>query len=187
MKLAKEFIKFAVKELRIQSLPTDIKFVDDDYSVQHATFGTYNPSTNEIVIVKKNRHPVDVLRTLAHELVHHKQREDGVELDGHDGSDTENEANAKAGELMRKFRTLVPEIFNVGPWGFHTNMENKVATLESIAKTGKAKVVENVEIDQFTARMVLTVLGELSEHNQAKFLEKPIDTMVSVAYKIITH
>ncbi len=39
-------------------------------------------------------HPIDVLRTLAHELVHHKQREDGQELNGEDGSNTENEGEA---------------------------------------------------------------------------------------------
>ena len=117
MKLAKEFIKFAVKELGMKSLPKNIKFEGNAYSTQHLSFGTYNPTTDEIVVVKGERHPVDVLRTLAHELVHHKQREDGQELNGEDGSNTENEANAKAGELMRKFRSLRPEIFNVGPWG----------------------------------------------------------------------
>jgi Zn-dependent peptidase ImmA (M78 family) len=187
MKLAKEFIKFTVKELGIQSLPTDIKFVDDDYSVQHATFGTYNPTTNEIVIVKSNRHPVDVLRTLAHELVHHKQREDGVKLDGNDGSDTENEANAKAGELMRKFRTAIPEIFNVGPWGMHTNMENKLHKLKSIEETGVPEQIEEEYIDRFTARLLVETANDLSPKNRTKFLSEPVSNMVKIAYKIITH
>ncbi len=185
MKLAKEFIKFVVKELGMKSLPNDIKFVGDEYSTQHLTFGTYSPTTNEIIIVKGNRHPADVLRTLAHELVHHKQREDGDELNGEEGSNTENEANAKAGELMRKFRTLQPEIFNVGPWGFHTNMENKIKAVQHIAKTGIPQKIDEQHIDKFTAKLLLTVYNNLSTKNQQKFVQESIDTMVALAYKTV--
>lgn len=187
MKLAKEFVKFAAKELNMKSLPKHIKFEGDDYSAQHLTFGTYNPSTDEIIIVKGQRHPIDVLRTLAHELVHHKQREDGQELNGEDGSDTENEANAKAGELMRKFRKVVPEIFNVGPWGFHTNMENsKEKQILHIAKTGQAGKVDETYIDKFNARLLATVLYKLTPENREKFLSESVDKMIAVAYKIVT-
>jgi len=106
-----EFVKFVAKELQLQSLPASIKFVGSDYSKEHLTFGTYRPDTNEIVIVKGNRHIADVLRTLAHEMVHHKQREEGKPADGRDGSPVENEANAVAGELMRKFRYVRPELY----------------------------------------------------------------------------
>jgi Zn-dependent peptidase ImmA (M78 family) len=47
----------------------------------------------------------DILRTLAHELVHRKQEEDG-RLDinsGKTGSPIEDEANAMAGILLRNF------------------------------------------------------------------------------------
>lgn len=106
-----EFVKFVAKELQLQSLPASIKFVGSDYSKENLTFGTYRPDTDEIVIVKGNRHIADVLRTLAHEMVHHKQRISGQELNGEDGSSTENEANAMAGELMRKFRYVRPELY----------------------------------------------------------------------------
>lgn len=186
MKLAKEFVKFAVKELGMKSLPKNIKFEGDEYSAQHLTFGTYNPSTDEIVVVKGQRHPIDVLRTLAHELVHHKQREDGQELNGEDGSDTENEANAKAGELMRKFRTVVPEIFNVGAFGFHTNMETKVEQLVQIAKTGVPQKIDEQYVDAYNAKLLITVLHKLSSENKNKFIKESIDTMIAVAYKVIT-
>jgi len=110
--ITNEFVKFVAKELQMKSLPASIKFTGSDYSKEHLSFGTYQPSTDEIVIVKGDRHIADVLRTLAHELVHHKQREEGKPADGHDGSDIENEANAKAGELMRKFRYLRPEMYS---------------------------------------------------------------------------
>lgn len=110
--LVNEFVKFLAKELQLKSLPAKIKFAGSDYSKQHLTFGTYQPSTDEIIVVKNNRHIVDTLRTLAHELVHHKQREEGKTLDGSDGSLMENEANAMAGMLMRKFRYLYPEMYS---------------------------------------------------------------------------
>jgi Zn-dependent peptidase ImmA (M78 family) len=47
----------------------------------------------------------DILRTLAHELVHRKQDEDGrIDYEsGETGSDIENEANAQAGVLLRDY------------------------------------------------------------------------------------
>jgi hypothetical protein len=181
MKLAKEFIKFTVSELGLKSLPKSIKFVGEEYSTQHMTFGTYNPSLDEIVVVKGNRHPVDVLRTLAHELVHHKQREAGQTLDGEDGSATENEANAKAGELMRKFRQTIPEIFNVGP-----HMNNKLDTIGQIASTGKPQKVDEHYVDAFTAKLILTVAHKLGPDQHAAFANESVDRMVAIAYKMAT-
>lgn len=109
--ITNEFVKFVATELQLETLPSKIKFVGSNYSKENMTFGTYNVQTDEIVIVKGNRHIADVLRTLAHEMVHHKQRQEGKEMNGEDGSPLENEANAKAGELMRKFRYVRPELY----------------------------------------------------------------------------
>lgn len=191
MKLAKEFVKFLVNELQLQSLPKSIKFEGDEYAAQHLTFGTYRPSTDEVVVVKGSRHPVDVLRTLAHELVHHKQRVEGnTVLDGTTGSDAENEANATAGTLMRKFREVHPEIFtevfNVGPWGFHTNMENKMEQILSVAKSGIPQKIDEQYIDGYNAKLLVTVMHKLTTENKQKFINEPIDKMIAVAYKMVT-
>ena len=60
---------------------------------------------------------MDILRTLAHEFVHYKQHiEKGTRHKGYQaGSPTENQANAKAGELMRKYEQLHPELFDLMP------------------------------------------------------------------------
>jgi hypothetical protein len=59
---------------------------------------------------------VDVLRTLAHELVHAKQNE--LQLltpdSGETGHDHENDANAIAGILMRDYGKQNPDIYNIG-------------------------------------------------------------------------
>lgn len=191
MKLAKEFIKFVVKELQLKSLPKSIRFEGDEYAAQHLTFGTYQPSIDEVVVVKGSRHPVDVLRTLAHELVHHKQREDGNKvLDGNTGSDAENEANSLAGVMMRNFRELHPEIFtevfNVGPWGFHTNMETKLEKIKEIVKSGTPQKIDEQYVDSFNAKLILTVYDNLSENNKEVFVNESINKMIAIAYKMVT-
>jgi Zn-dependent peptidase ImmA (M78 family) len=57
---------------------------------------------------------MDIFRTLAHEYVHYKQHiEKGSSYKSpHAGSPTENQANAKAGEIMRKYGAIHPEIFD---------------------------------------------------------------------------
>ena len=70
---------------------------------------------NAIHLSVINRHPVDIMRTLAHEYVHYKQVMDGKQLKSHAGSPSENEANAKAGEIMRKYGRLHPELFDLMP------------------------------------------------------------------------
>lgn len=43
----------------------------------HDLTGYYNPSTNMIVLYTYGRHPKDVLRSYAHEMIHHSQNLDG--------------------------------------------------------------------------------------------------------------
>ena len=107
------FIRFASKELELNELP-EINILDDSqYSVEYRSFGGYSPSDKIINITVKNRHINDVLRTIAHEIVHYKQDING-ELkpdSGRDGSPEENEANARAAVTMRKWGKLHPELF----------------------------------------------------------------------------
>ena len=103
-----EFIKFAKDRLELKSFPDKIKLItDENFPKQVKSFGGYDPQSDEIfVYAGNNRNIVDVVRTLAHELVHLKQRQDGRiggPEEGATGSDIENEANAAAGILLRDF------------------------------------------------------------------------------------
>jgi hypothetical protein len=62
-----------------------------------------------VVITKRNL--MDIGRSLAHELVHSKQNENGglTAEQGETGSNIENEANAKAGIIMRNWGKLNPD------------------------------------------------------------------------------
>jgi len=102
-----EFIKFAKERLTLNKFPFQIKLVkDNEFATTFKSYGGYDPNTDEIYVYVSNRSMPDILRTLAHELVHLKQREIGTVgsyKDGATGSDVENEANAAAGILLRDF------------------------------------------------------------------------------------
>ena len=109
------FTQFASKKLGLKSLPK----MTLEKSPMSTSFGGYNPGEKSIVVISKNRHPMDVFRTVAHELVHHKQNEDGrlgknISKEGSTGSDIENEANSEAGKIMRWFAKSNPEMFKSG-------------------------------------------------------------------------
>lgn len=108
-----KFLKFAKKELSLKVYPKIIFTKDENVAKQHRALGFYKTQDNTIEIYIKNRNLADILRTLAHELVHEKQNQDGriKSEDGKDGSEIENEANAVAGVLMRKFGKKYPEIY----------------------------------------------------------------------------
>jgi cytidyltransferase-like protein len=108
--LMKKFVEYACNELEVDE-PKIHVINSPTYSQEYKSFGGYIPSEEKILVVVYNRNMADILRTLAHELVHHHQNLNGDELNGEDGSETENEANAKAGVIMRKFGRENPEIF----------------------------------------------------------------------------
>jgi len=67
-----------------------------------------------IRINAKNRALVDVMRSIAHEMVHHKQFEQGrLEVKPPDiGGEIEDEANAKAGQYIKMFSKMDETIYD---------------------------------------------------------------------------
>ena len=103
----KDFLPFAMKELKIKKLPKLHFKKSLDYHGQ-PSFGSFNGSS--ITLAVTGRHPIDVCRTLAHELIHFKQKIK-KQLDhnsGETGSPAENQANSLAGIVMRKFSKKYP-------------------------------------------------------------------------------
>ena len=111
--IIEDFINFCVAHLKLKKEINLRIRRDPQWSVRNKTFGRYNDGSNELEVGVGGRHIMDVLRTVAHELVHQKQNEVApVPADaGKDGSPYENEANAKAGVLMRKYAQLHPDLF----------------------------------------------------------------------------
>ena len=110
-----EFVRFAAEDLELNSLPKfDFRF-DTKRSVEHKSFGGYQPGGEHITITVKNRHINDVCRTLAHELVHYSQdlkKELEDDDAGRTGSPQENEANARAAVIMRNWGKKHPDYFD---------------------------------------------------------------------------
>lgn len=114
--LLEVFVKFVMKRLGLTELPR-IEFAKELSSkiTTHPTFGYFDPETDSIKVSVGGRHIMDIFRTLAHELIHHKQRlKNQVRAhSGDTGSKQENQANALAGVFMRDFADLEPESFGV--------------------------------------------------------------------------
>lgn len=130
-----DFVNFCKDQLSLKSSPP-IKFVSD---TEDTTFGYFDNDTKGIVIQNTGRHQMDVMRTVAHELVHYKQDQAyDRELNGEDGSPDENQANALAGVILRRWGQKNPTLFTESVDGntqssvYFTNMQEQ---LGEIAKT----------------------------------------------------
>jgi hypothetical protein len=109
-----DFIRFAAKDLELNTLPKFDFVFDSTESMERKSFGGYQPGNEHITITVTNRHIMDVCRTLAHELVHYKQDLDNELEDdkaGSTGSPQENDANARAAVIMRNFGKAFPDMF----------------------------------------------------------------------------
>ena len=74
--LIKEDIKITYNHKTTNDRPKIKIITDPQYTQMHHSFGGYMPSTSNISVVVHNRNMADILRTLAHELVHHMQNLD---------------------------------------------------------------------------------------------------------------
>jgi GNAT superfamily N-acetyltransferase len=104
----RDFLPVAMSELKIKELPKIHIKKNLDNNGQ-PSFGSFNGSN--ITLAVSGRHPIDICRTLAHELTHYKQGTNN-QLDhesGETGSPEENEANSVAGIIMRKFSQQYPD------------------------------------------------------------------------------
>lgn len=107
-----EFVKFVKKELNLETVPT-IKIQNNRDGLKTTANYDYTKENKLIKVCSKNRALVDVMRSLGHELVHHKQFEDGrLEVKPPDiGGEIEDEANAKAGQFIKMFSKIDPSIY----------------------------------------------------------------------------
>ena len=106
-----DFINYCAKSLPIKSREMEIYLVDsrDDYNI--STTAYYAPGKNIIAIYCKNRALVDICRSIAHEMTHMLQDEQGMLVGNIQdvGGFHEDHANAKAGELIKSFAKSEPK------------------------------------------------------------------------------
>lgn len=117
VKQFKEFILFCKKQYGLKSLPKFKWFTHSNVGHEQPTFGAFQNEDQTISIGINNRHPLDIMRTIAHELWHYKQllNNELGNNSGETGSPQENAANAQAGIIMRNWNKLHPEMFAQSP------------------------------------------------------------------------
>jgi hypothetical protein len=109
------FVEYATKKLKLSERPKITLLSGREYSEAKTSLGGYNPMSKEIYVAIEGRLTADILRTLAHEMVHRKQDELGLVKDeikdGATGSPIENQAHAVAGILMRNYGKINKQIY----------------------------------------------------------------------------
>jgi len=110
LKLAGEFILFCADSLPIEG-DFEVHLVNSREPHGIATTALYEVGNNCCKVYCKNRALADVLRSVAHEMTHMMQDQIGI-LKGNirdAGGFHEDQANSKAGELIKLFAKSSPE------------------------------------------------------------------------------
>ena len=100
-----KFAEYCCEQLGIDVPELNLKPHNDT-----SALGYTSMEDGSVTIVVGDRHQMDIMRTLAHELVHCKQMTTHTPC-GDTGSKDENEANALAGVLMREWGQQNPDLF----------------------------------------------------------------------------
>ena len=182
------FIDYTCKYLKIKEKP-GLKYKEPSDQGEQPSFAAYSPSDKCVIIMTKNRHPMDIFRSVAHELVHHKQNEDGklgkdVAKEGATGSPIEDEANYMAGRVMRYFARENPFYFDM-----NYVMEHRAILLGGVPGSGKDKVLKEailplgyVEVSQenFTSKDCvgdnLVINGTMAQYDQTKEIKSILES-----------
>ena len=159
--IVKHFVNFAGEALRLSDLPHRIILSYDTNAAKKLhSFGYFSPSENNMWVYVKNRNAADIIRTIAHELIHRKQEEEGRidSTSGDTGSEIENEANALAGVLLRNYGKKHVEIYEI--------MKNK----EFLKKLINEAIEINNQVAQEEGYNVRNVIKKIEEdaHNASK-------------------
>lgn len=103
-----EFVEFVSDKLRMDHPPKVKVSNDPNFAKQNKTFGIYFPEKGGFTVEVHGRNIVDVLRTIAHEMTHHRQMEVNSTKSR---TDLEIEATAAAGMLVKLFCETRPELY----------------------------------------------------------------------------
>lgn len=107
------FVKFVKDQLELDTVPV-ISIQNHRKNLKTTANYDYTKDEKIIKVCMKNRALVDVMRSIAHEMVHHKQFEQGrLKVQPPDiGGEIEDEANAKAGQYIKMFAKQDPTIYD---------------------------------------------------------------------------
>jgi Zn-dependent peptidase ImmA (M78 family) len=99
------FTNFCIKYLGINE-DFNLYLVSNDDKIPEMTFACFDLKNNDIYVISNNRHALDICRSIAHELVHLKQKQDNeIDLSKYTdiGGKIEDDANSIAGRICKEF------------------------------------------------------------------------------------
>jgi hypothetical protein len=185
------FIEYATKKLNLKEIPKVTLLTGKEYSEAKTSLGGYNPMSKEIFVVVDGRLTADILRTLAHEMVHRKQDELGLVKDeikdGATGSPIENQAHAVAGILMRNYGKINKQIYNEGviPGGksegktlqdFLKKYNTSIETIKNKIKKGAKVEMEHTSDIRYATEIAKDHIWEdLNYYEKLKDIEEDIN------------
>ena len=105
------FVQWVSRDLGLDGVP-DIQYSSEKKNQSDHNTGWYQPDTDSIWVYTGRRNLIDILRTVAHELRHRKQEQDGeIEDQGtYPGHPLEQQADAYAGYIVKVYGEKYPHI-----------------------------------------------------------------------------
>jgi hypothetical protein len=158
----RKFAKWAIRRIGISDAPSINYGNDKDRVDSNRTFGSTDSAGN-IWVYLGNRNAADIMRTLCHELIHHRQFEIGVATDDMDDEQRlaiEDEANALAGRLMREYGKKHVEIYE---WSFSRSALNEYEFTTAYGSMQKRERMLNPEIPFRYPQGLASTLRALNE------------------------
>jgi 5'(3')-deoxyribonucleotidase len=104
------FEAWAIKKLHINGDLPHIEYSARKEKPDQIRTGYYDPDTSKTWIYTGNRNLIDIIRTVAHELAHHKQREDHETYANRDIAEIESQADEAAGMMVKIYVRQFPGI-----------------------------------------------------------------------------
>ena len=105
-----DFIRFVFEKLHITGNVPEIEYAEKKEAPDQHRTGYYNPNTDKLWIYTGHRNLIDIMRTIAHELAHHKQDQEGLTGANTILSDLESQADMAAGMIIKIYVRMHPEI-----------------------------------------------------------------------------
>ncbi|MDB4344545.1 hypothetical protein OAA18_00505 [bacterium] len=184
------------KGYNIEPLP-GLEFVDGDTENARDFFGKtayYDPINKVIVLYTEGRHPKDIARSYAHEMIHHIQNLEG-RLDNITTTNTqeddylndiEAEANLKGTMTFRNWTDSLNEIGDASA----AKLEWNPAQIEKIAKEIERKI-SNQEEDTVEYYDMLPVINVISYESRTRYrvtvdasVDKPEDELAMTTLRV---
>ena len=163
--LAKNLYEFAHKRFGF-SKPVTIVFesATENVGKLFAPTGHYDPQSKKIVIFVDHRHPKDILRSLAHELVHHKQN-----CTGHfDGPVSTDPGYAQRDQHMRE---MEGDAYRTGNVMLFRDWEDTYKKRSNLMNENKEKLEEEEEETETEEE----VLEEDEAEEEEVEVEEPVE------------